>query len=57
MMLAHLGWPEEERRIEGAVRRAVVEKKCTGDVGGGLGTAAAGAWVREEIRRSLAADA
>jgi 3-isopropylmalate dehydrogenase len=57
MMLAHLGWPEEERRVEGAVRRAILEKKCTVDVGGGLGTAAAGEWVREEIRRSLAADA
>jgi 3-isopropylmalate dehydrogenase len=57
MMLAHLGWPEEERRIEEAVRRAVAERKCTVDVGGELGTRAAGAWVREEIRRSLTSEA
>jgi 3-isopropylmalate dehydrogenase len=57
MMLAHLGWPEEERRIEEAVRRAVAARKCTVDVGGELGTRAAGAWAREEIRRSLAGDA
>jgi 3-isopropylmalate dehydrogenase len=57
MMLAHLGWVDEERRIEEAVRRAVIEKRCTADVGGELGTRAAAAWAREEIRRSLAADA
>jgi 3-isopropylmalate dehydrogenase len=56
MMLGHLGWPEEERRIEDAVRRALLERMCTVDVGGSLGTGAAAAWVREEIRRSLAAD-
>jgi 3-isopropylmalate dehydrogenase len=56
MMLSHLGWPEEERRIEEAVRRAVVEQRCTPDAGGSLGTRAAAAWVREEIRRSFATD-
>ena len=53
MMLSHLGWPEEERRIEQAVADAVAQGRCTLDVGGTLGTKAAGAWVRGEIGRSL----
>ncbi|HKQ71436.1 MAG TPA: isocitrate/isopropylmalate family dehydrogenase [Polyangiaceae bacterium] len=57
MMLAHLGWPDEERRIEEVLRRALGEGQCTRDVQGTLGTKAAGAWVREEIRRSLGAGA
>ena len=52
MMLARLGWPEEERRIEGCVARAIDAKQCTRDVGGELGTKAAGAWVRAELERS-----
>jgi 3-isopropylmalate dehydrogenase len=53
MMLAHLGWPAEERRIEEAVVRALVLGRCTSDVGGDLGTRAVGAFVRGEIGRSL----
>jgi 3-isopropylmalate dehydrogenase len=53
MMLAHLGWPDEERRIERSVSSAVEEGACTVDVGGKLGTKAAGAWVRERIAREL----
>jgi 3-isopropylmalate dehydrogenase len=53
MMLAHLGWAAEELRIEGAVRRALAEGQCTRDVGGNLGTKAAAAWVRDEIRRTF----
>ena len=53
MMLTHLGWAAEERRIEGAVRRALAEGQCTRDVGGVLGTKAAAAWVRDEIGRTL----
>jgi 3-isopropylmalate dehydrogenase len=53
LLLSHLGWPEEERRIEQAVSRALEEEQCTPDVGGSLGTRAAGAWVRGEIARSL----
>jgi 3-isopropylmalate dehydrogenase len=49
MMLAHLGWPEEEQRLEGIVARAVAEKKCTRDVGGELGTRAVGDWVLGEL--------
>jgi 3-isopropylmalate dehydrogenase len=53
MMLSHLGWTEEEHRIEAAVARAIAEGRSTPDVGGGLGTRAAGAWIRDEITRSL----
>jgi 3-isopropylmalate dehydrogenase len=55
MMLAHLGWPSEERRIETAVRRAIETGNCTADVGGRLGTRAAGAWVRDEVKRLIQA--
>lgn len=53
MMLAHLGWPEEERRIERSVTAAVEEGACTVDVGGKLGTRAAAAWVRERVAAEL----
>jgi 3-isopropylmalate dehydrogenase len=53
MMLAHLGWPEEERRLESIVARAVTEKKCTPDVGGTMGTRAVGDWVLGELARAF----
>jgi 3-isopropylmalate dehydrogenase len=53
MMLAHLGWPEEEGRLERIVARAVAEKKCTRDVGGELGTRAVGDWVLGELRQAF----
>jgi 3-isopropylmalate dehydrogenase len=53
MMLAHLGWPAEERRIESVIRRAIDTGNCTSDVGGRLGTRAAGAWVRDEVKRLI----
>lgn len=49
MMLAYLGWPEEEARIEAAVAAALEAGKCTKDVGGALSTEEAGAWVRERL--------
>jgi 3-isopropylmalate dehydrogenase len=49
MMLAHIGYPEEERRLESIVARAIAEKKCTRDVGGELGTKAVGDWVLNEL--------
>ena len=55
MMLAHLGWPDEERRIERAVSLALDEGKCTRDVGGTLGTREAAAWVRDVVARELRA--
>jgi 3-isopropylmalate dehydrogenase len=53
MMLAHLGWPEEERRLESIVARAIAEKKCTPDVGGTLGTRAVGDWVLGELAHAF----
>jgi 3-isopropylmalate dehydrogenase len=55
MMLTHLGWADEERRIEDAIGRALAAGQCTRDIGGNLGTRAAGHWVRDEIGRSLGA--
>jgi 3-isopropylmalate dehydrogenase len=49
MLLAHLGWPEEERRLEALVARAVAEEKCTADVGGEMGTCAVGDWIVAEL--------
>ncbi len=53
MMLAHLGWPDEERRIEAACARAIEEKKCTRDAGGELGTKATADWILGELRKEL----
>ena len=41
MMLSHLGFPEEEARIEAACIKALDDGQCTKDVGGALGTRAA----------------
>lgn len=53
MLLTHLGWPEEEKRIERVVAQAIDEGACTVDVGGTLGTRAASAWVRERVAKEL----
>lgn len=49
MLLAHLGHPEEEARLEAICARAIEEKKCTRDVGGALGTRAVGDWILGEL--------
>jgi 3-isopropylmalate dehydrogenase len=54
MLLAHLGYPEEEARLEGLVARAISEGRCTRDVGGTLGTRAVGDFVVQELERALA---
>ncbi|GAC1376255.1 MAG: 3-isopropylmalate dehydrogenase [Polyangiales bacterium] len=54
MLLAHLGYPEEEARLEAIVRQAIRDKQCTRDVGGTLGTRAVGAFVLEQLARALA---
>jgi 3-isopropylmalate dehydrogenase len=53
MLLAHIGYPAEEERIERWVTAAVEEGACTVDVGGKLGTRAAAAWVRERLASEL----
>ncbi|MBK7578749.1 MAG: isocitrate/isopropylmalate dehydrogenase family protein [Myxococcales bacterium] len=52
MLLAHLGWPEEERRIEGAVADALEAGKCTKDVGGSLSTEEAAQAVLERLAQA-----
>jgi 3-isopropylmalate dehydrogenase len=53
MLLTHLGYPEEEKRLEGLVARALAEGKCTKDVGGELGTRAVGDWIVGELGHSF----
>ncbi len=54
MMLTHLGFAEEEARLERIVARAIAERKCTRDVGGELGTRAVGDWVMGELGHAFA---
>jgi 3-isopropylmalate dehydrogenase len=42
LLLEHLGFPHEAESVEGAVRAAIREGRTTPDLGGSLGTAAAG---------------
>ena len=50
MMLAHLGFVEEAKQIEGAVVEAVKQKRTTPDIGGSLGTRDAGDWVATRLQ-------
>jgi 3-isopropylmalate dehydrogenase len=50
LMLDHLGWKEESRRIESAVRWAVEHDRTTADVGGRLGTREAGETIAACLR-------
>ena len=45
MMLAHLGFTREAKKIEAAVLEALRQKKTTQDIGGTLGTREVGEWV------------
>ncbi len=49
MLLGHIGYPEEEARIERVVAQALGEGRCTRDVGGELGTRAVGDWIVGEL--------
>ncbi|HET7746290.1 MAG TPA: 3-isopropylmalate dehydrogenase [Vicinamibacteria bacterium] len=50
LMLEHLGWTEEARRIEDACRAAVEADETTSDVGGRLGTRAVGEAIARRVR-------
>jgi 3-isopropylmalate dehydrogenase len=50
LLLDHLGWPQEALRIEQAVTAALEAAQCTRDVGGPLGTDAAGDAVLRLVR-------
>jgi 3-isopropylmalate dehydrogenase len=45
MMLAHLGFTREAKKIDAAVLEALRQKKTTQDIGGMLGTREVGEWV------------
>lgn len=49
LLLEHLGHPEPGRRLTSLVRQAVDEGQCTRDVGGQLGTRAAGDYILERL--------
>jgi 3-isopropylmalate dehydrogenase len=51
MMLSNVGLGSEAARMEMAVLEAVRHKKLTRDVGGSLGTRAAGEWVADFVAR------
>jgi 3-isopropylmalate dehydrogenase len=55
MLCDHLGWAAEGDALRNAVRAAVREGKCTADLGGTMGTRAAGEWVAERIVKSRGA--
>jgi 3-isopropylmalate dehydrogenase len=50
LMLDHLGWKGEARRIEEAVRAAVSEDQTTADIGGRLGTREVGDAIATRLR-------
>jgi len=52
MMLNHLGFASQSQKIEGAVLQAIQQRKTTVDVGGNLGTNAAGEWIANRVRES-----
>jgi len=50
MLLSHLGYPEEEARIESICARAIEAGECTPDVGGKKGTKAVADWILARLR-------
>lgn len=50
MMLAHLGWKEEEARIEQICAEAIETGNCTPDVGGTKGTKAVSDWFLDRLK-------
>jgi 3-isopropylmalate dehydrogenase len=49
MMCEHIGWSQEARAIQAAVRAAIRENKTTADLGGSLGTREAGDWLADQV--------
>jgi 3-isopropylmalate dehydrogenase len=50
MMLGHLGWPEEEARMEAICAKAIASGFCTPDVGGSHSTTSVADWVLDQLR-------
>ena len=53
MLLAHLGYDEEESRIERWCAEAVTTGNCTPDVGGTKGTQATATWILDRLRSDI----
>jgi 3-isopropylmalate dehydrogenase len=53
MMMGHLGYAAEEKRLEAIVEKALANGACTRDVGGTMGTKAVGEWVVAELTKQL----
>jgi 3-isopropylmalate dehydrogenase len=51
MMLGHFGWTRESAAIEAAVHAALRENQVTQDLGGSLGTRAAGDWLANFVAK------
>ena len=52
MMLRHLDLGSYADRLESAVHKAVLERKTTQDIGGGLGTREVGDWIADRVALS-----
>jgi 3-isopropylmalate dehydrogenase len=50
LLLEHLGWTEEARRVEEAVRAAVEDDRTTRDIGGALGTREVGQEIADRLK-------
>jgi len=50
LLLDHVGWTEEARRVEAAVQWAVENERTTADIGGTLGTRAVGDAIAERLK-------
>ncbi|MFI5302832.1 MAG: isocitrate/isopropylmalate family dehydrogenase, partial [Polyangiales bacterium] len=53
LMLGHLGYVAEEKRLEAIVEKALAAGACTRDVGGSMGTRAVGEWIVAELHKQL----
>jgi len=49
MMCEHIGWSQEVRAMEAAVRAAIRENKTTADLGGSLSTRQVGDWLADQV--------
>jgi len=52
MMLDYLGWADEGRAVERAVRAALREAKNPAELGGSLGTLEVGDWIANQIAKT-----
>jgi 3-isopropylmalate dehydrogenase len=52
MMLTHLGWVEEGRLLDAAVRASLREGKATPDLGGSMGTKELGDWLAQHVTKN-----